>query len=263
MAYFELVDGYQIEYDAKGITAQRQFIESDTVPAGNETVTLPVIGDIFHDPAERLQHLFCTKITQKYINSDKRKVLYTCYYSNEPVDNSNMLLEYTPPTDPGELPQVLEYAGEINLWKAPTTETEQVWRWESQSGEGVKAIPFRIRTYNKKVNRIIPESKYRDYIVRIQECLGKVNGKAIWNQDGGDGCWLFTGARSELFRDQRDDRAYLFELTFSYRDPDGTDEDGWQKILNSKGEWLRPYNSDSGEFMYPVTDLNILFDENA
>ena len=262
--YAELAAGYSIEYDKYGITAQRQFIESDeAIGTGNGGVTIPVIGDLFHDPANALNHLFCIKISQTYANSDSRKILFTCYYSNEPIDNSNMALQYIPPTDPSELPQEVDYSGEFQLFRPnQLTGSAVEWKWESGSGNIIaQAIPFKIRTISKKVQRIIPESKIAAYVSTVTQLAGKVNDTDATAKlgYGGAGCWLFNGARTELFRDQQDKKAYRVDLTFTYRDPDNTNTNGWQKILNEKGQWAKPYNTVTTKFLYETTSFDVLF----
>lgn len=270
MGIAELTSGYKITYTRSGITAQRQFIEDieAEVGAGNTGVTVPVVGDLFHDPAERLQHLFCISVDQSYLANDKRKILYICSYSNEVVDNANMHLEYTAPTGIDDLPQDWEYGGEYQLWTANLMEyPNSRWAWDDERTRRIaSAIPFRVRTINRKFSRIVPEAQRANFETQIYAILGKVN-EDEW-QSGGVGCWLFTGVHSEIFRDQRDDRAYKFDLSFSYRDPDGLNLDGWQKILDETGKWRRPYNlsvgeGEGGSGLYQTASFDGLFSDAA
>lgn len=259
--YVELARGYKLTYDKYGITAQRQFIESDTVISeGSSGVTIPVIGDLFHDPAGKLNHLFCIKIDQEYLASDSRKILYTCYYSNEAIDNSNMALKYIAPTSSDELPQDISYSGEYQLWqdspKAPGYPNSK-WVWDGTSTKIASAIPFRIRSYSKNLQRIIPSDKYTEYQKLVAQSIGKVN-KAAWGE-GGIASWLFVGARSEIFRDQRDESAWKFELSFSYRDPKGDNDGGWLYILDEKGDWRKPKKVGTTTYMYDSVDFDKLF----
>jgi hypothetical protein len=271
MAYYsEIVEGYQLERDAKGITGQRVFLESDTpVNISNSGVTLPKIGDIMHDQSgpsgtDTYLRLYCTKIISKFFGEDTRKKIYTCYYSNEPVDNTDMLQSYTPPTNPGDLPHEIDFSGEFQLWKASSTVSQSAnykWVWEdNQNTKIADAIPFKVRMFTFKVQKIVPEVNYAAYLNIIRGAIGKVNDTSttVFGTLGA-GCVLFTGARNELYRNYDDKRAFKFELTFAYRDPDNQNSDGWQKILNEYGEWKIPYNTGTGEKLYKTTNLNDLF----
>ena len=259
MGVRELTSGYKISYDKNGITAQRIFLEGSEVT--DDGSSIPVIGNKFADntpagiTAQGLDYLYCTKIDQNYYGDDARCLMVTVYYTNEPIDNSNMQVGDTPPTDIQDLPQEFNYSGEFQLWKVdPTKLSSSTWVWyDNQSEKIAEAIPFKIRTYSMTLQKIVKGEDYEDFVNNLRAYIGKVNS-GLW-QGGGNACWLFTGAKSELFRDQQDKRAYRFDMTFSYRDPDDTNEDGWLKILSETGTWRMPYN---GGYLYEAGDFDNL-----
>ena len=237
MSFAELTDGYKLTYDKFGISGQRQFIEFDENSGGPSSsgVTIPVIGSLFHNPIDdnntEWKNCFCVKIDQQYVMRDKRKLLVTCYYSNEPIDPSNMALDSVPPKDPSELPQEFDYSGEYQVWTPNKLNTgANNWVWADTNIKIAQSVPFRVRTMNYKISRIISTDSYDPFRSSVMNLLGKVNNREWMGQK--EGSWLFVGARSEMFNDQQSKNAYKFELTFSFRDPDGTGVNGWQKIMS-------------------------------
>ena len=232
MGMREIAEGYSMDYDKFGITGQHVYWEGINV-TDDGTTKIPVIGDVFTDAAgTTFGAMFCIHVNQKVVASDSSVIQYTCAYSNEPIDNRNMFLstETAPPTTIMGLPQDFEMSGEYTLFKVSDKFfSESNWKWDASSAyhpneKIANAIPMRVRTYNRKFQKIVPSSVYADFLTLIKDKIGKVNSVA-W-EDGGAGSWLFMGARSEIFNDQTNNYAYKFDLNFSYRDPDGTNENG-------------------------------------
>ena len=244
MGLREIVDGYKVSRNERGISATRVFVND---PDDSEhTGTLPVIGDLFIDSLSSeveesisYAHTFCRSIDKEAVDNDSRKQKYVCSYSNEPCDTS----QFTGETDMQNLPMSMEFSGEFSTITPDAAQLGD-WLWLSDDTSVTQAIPFRVQTINLKVTKIISGDKISSYTQKIQDNLGTVNtgdGVGGLPVPGGPGCWLFLTATSEPFFNHFDVQQHKFELIFSFRDPDATSEDGWNKLLRSDdGKWDIP-----------------------
>ena len=276
MGYKELTSGFEVSMDERGITATQVFIydptdqESDSkLPKIGDSLeissNLSIPGDLGAFPAETV-YVTCRRIDFKLLSGHQLKYQWTLQYSNEPIDSVG--LEYSgnsQNTNFSNLPINYEYSGEYNL-VTPKAEDE-VWEFLSDGVSVKQPLPIRVGTSTLRVNRIVSDGNYDAFQRYCQEILGCVNSGG---SDGSPfsmnlGCWLFTGVSTEGYRDFQDSKKWRAELNFSFKDPDGEGEDGWQKILrtDSNLKWDVPYNTDpkvieNNSRLYPYADFGPL-----
>ena len=300
MQYIEIPEGFNFDQDDKAIVATRQYvgIEDDAdLPAGDSGVSLPNIGDplfssddedglpqaildiaqelgVYGASGDQTPHLICRKRTVTIPQRDSRKVMIAVSYSNEIVDMHQFSSDQTAPReDVTSLPQQVEMDGEFQLYNpnvAQAAGDQMPWQWANEDGDPqptkdpvLEPIPFRIRTFTMTVEVIVGQDQYDDYVQSIKDKMKTVNDADIEEGPlkGGRGCWLFTSARSECYSNHLDIQSWRFSLVFNYRDPDGTDNMGQQKILRRTGVWSIPINTTGEEgnnYMYDMTDISSL-----
>ena len=265
MGMTEQVDGYNVTFEERCITATRRFLDE---PENEGTDELPTIGQEFSDPipggVEDVDYstLLCRRIEKKAFSTDKRIAEYICTYSNEPTDRSqfsNGSMSWN------ELPQSMEFAGEYNTMDQPAAG----WTWDRSESETedvpvIVPIPYRIQTQTIKISRIVNEANYSSFIDIVQQTLGCVNDSSDSPPgQGGVGCWLFSSCTSEPFYGYDGTKRYKAELIFTYRNPDDQDEananrDGWQKVLRPEGYWGIPKDK-NGDKIYKEANFDNLF----
>lgn len=267
MGHKEQVEGFTFNQDAKGLSAQRVYFYSTEQAEWSDEI--PQIGDSFPatfeigDNLQQTSNLICVKREVSFVASDVRVTKWICTYSNEPSD----LAQYTandnaPPSDTDNLPVNIDYSAEYVLYNPPQDATglaSSKWVWnDDQTTKILEPIPFAVRQATKKIQGVVLDADYQAMINTVQSKIGQVNSAGDYFKE--KGCWLFAGLATEMYRNFVDKKAWKAELTFIYRDPDGTKTDGWQKILSRDGGgvWKIPYNTSTTKMMYTETDLDSL-----
>src|ERR1035437_3846818 len=84
----ENVEGWHVTTDERGVNGTRVFLQDDDET--RDTVDLPAMGDLFEDIPGKLiygcDNLLLKEIACEALDKDKRKIIYTCTYKNEPCD---------------------------------------------------------------------------------------------------------------------------------------------------------------------------------
>lgn len=262
MAYRELTEGFELNQDEKGITATRIFLWNVGEPSPSEAVQLPVIGEQLNLDLSNIGdvmplNVYCRNRAFRFIAGDINTYQVVCTYSNEPIDGNAFADTGGVSQDPASIPQNVEYTGEYQVFEPPEDTSLNKWQWLGSTDSVDVPVYFRVRTSNIRYHRIIPQSSYAAFQSDSRFKIGTVNASEF--EGYGPGCLLYTGYSSEKYFNHEDKISWRVELTFSYRDPDGLNVDGWQKILRKTGKWDIPENKDTSEFMYEVEDFNILF----
>lgn len=277
LQYREIASGWRLEQDEKGVTGTRVFIyDPDDVSLGAKK-DLPNIGDnmFLGVPISTIgsttapTEVLCRKRSFEFLGGDSRKWQWTCLYSNEPTDPA----QYddgtgaTPPTDANLLPIRIDYAGEFQMWNPPTDANglaNTKWVWDGTTDKVLQPIPYRVRSNNMSITRIIAGGNYVAWMQMANQKLGHVNSDdyiTLTSSGGGRGiaCWLFTNISTEMYRNHFDKKAWSVTMTFTYRDPNGSNLDGWNMILSKEGDWKMPYNNSTSSRIYPETEFKPLF----
>lgn len=260
----ELTTSYSREFTERGITGQRVFLYDPSDTTHDEEV--PDIGDVFVPQVvldeETLTGLVCRARTESCVNADKRIVQWTCNYTNEPFDPAQFQsTEEEPlPSDLTNLPMNLEYSSEfVNI--RPNDSTSTIWQWEDNSTPVSDPITFKVTNVTLRIKRWVRDEYFKIFNDNVKSLTSTVNMGAdpFPVIGGGIGTWLFSSASTDFYRDYRDIKIWQAELIFTYRDPDGTNLNGWNKILRNDGTWQIPKNKNDGSYMYAQGDFNFLF----
>jgi len=261
----EVTGSYVRTKTERGITATRVFVfdESDI----NHTASLPEVGDIFENPLtadeEPMDGLICRSVEETAVNSDQRVIQFTVQYSNEPCDITQFIPdeENPMPDDATNLPISMEYSCEfVNI--RPATEADSQWQWTDSGDSVLDPISFRVTNLTMRVKRWISDTYYNIFMDNCRVMQGTVNiAEMPVGPAGGIGCWLFTNVTTEMFRNHKDQKIWQAELIFVYRDPDGTNVNGWNKILRNDGTWQVPKRKgiSPDQNMYNTTNFTWLF----
>jgi len=255
MGLREVTEAFEVIFDERSISATRKFIYS-TMEDG-KTATLPTIGEILKDPIPGLAEpdftrTTCRRIVKRLVALDPGTVEYTCTYSNEPTDEA----QFNGGTQAYQsLPQSQEFGGEYNLMDDPSSG----WTWDEAGTEKVDVpISYAVATSTKKITRIMTYEQFAQFEPEAKRNLGCVNEAANIPGPGGIHCWLFTSYTTESYYNWKDELTYRAELVFQYRDPDGTDDDGWNKILKSDSTWGTPFDENNDK-LYTEANFETLF----
>lgn len=279
----EFAAGFELNEEERGISVT-QIFNYDPDDLIDHGVAVPEIGSVFELP-----HLLtsapidnigtwgytsirCRKRSWYPIEGDARKIKWVCNFTNEPVDAGIFIAsgEDYVPSDPSDLPINFEYSGEFATIQ-PVTNSTKAWKWTSDGKDVVQAIPHKICSATARMLRYVPDVNYETFSYNVKFLRGRVNDIADTPLclAGGEGCWLFTGCTTEVLNNWKDEKWWRAELTFSYRDPDGTDNEGWNKLLRSdsttnNGEWgtvQNPYAGADEDTTYYHGNFLALFDE--
>lgn len=271
--YLEKVDGFSFIQNEKGLSATRVFIWDDDSNGVADLEDIPKIGDSF--PSSYIitlrgeenfftTNLICRSKEYNFLDGDKRKQVIVCSYSNEPTDTAQYSIdESSPPSDYANLPVNVDYAGEFTVWNPPKDVAglaQSKWVWfDDKTTKIEEPIPFVVRTATKKIAGVVKDQDYNEVIKNVQEMIGTVNIEGKYFPE--EGCWLFTGVSSEIYNNHFDKKTWRVELSFMFRDPDGTSLDGWNKILSKEGDWRVPYKNDTedeenSQKMYTFSDFD-------
>lgn len=272
----ELTSSFTMSRNERGQTAQRVFVyeQGDTT----HTADLPDVGDEFDYPFDinigfnSEGGLLCRSVEVSAVNADQTVLQFTCNYSNEPCDRA----QFTPndggdqPTsDPSDLPVTMEYAGEFVLVQ-PNSLNDSQWLWKDNHEGVIDPICFKVNQVTMRLQRFVPNDAIDTFHINCRRSSGHVNkefGDFTLPGGGGKGCWLFGSATTEMFRNHNDEKMWRAELLFTYRDPDGLDVDGWNKILRRDGTWQIPVKKGTetyptgGDPIYSYIDFQYLFND--
>jgi hypothetical protein len=281
----ELTGPNELNKEQRGMSAVRVFIyDPDDVDSDNE---LPVLGELFIDPEYQYDpfvaagvdsltsyvNLTCRKIKRTIVSSDRRKLQYECFYSNEPTDPA----QFEDPksgiqTDMSKLPVTMEHGGEIISIKPNTNNPNFGWAWKSTPTTRInQPLAIKVNASDLKLTMIVYDADYDTFTQKCRSLLGKLNDSdmstnGLLAMRGAKGSWLFVSASSEMYRDYSDIKKWQIELLFKYRNPDNNsnDEDGWQKILRmDTAEWDIPIKFGGTDSLYKYGDFKTLFDTMA
>ena len=279
----EFAAGFAYGEEERGISATQVYIY-DPDDSVDHNVDFPVLGSkliwplTYQLPFTNFDSascgLICRKRSIEAIEGDERKIKVICSFSNEPVDEA---VFYNPSEDKlntstDNLPINLEYSGEFKTINPNSTQTNP-WKWASDSTPVNQAIAIKVNTSTIRLQRYVNDDFYSIFTANVEYCAGRVNGVADSPSilAGGIGSWLFTGCTTEMFRNGYDEKYWRAELMFTKRNPDGDDENGWNKLLrtdntSSNGIWDEPKNPNPIEASWPYIYLPCnflsLFDES-
>lgn len=262
---------FQLTRNENGMTATRVFYFNSAADAtGDET--LPEIGDICDLPIPLIlsnpfpsasvpyspSGLICRSQDWQPMAGHPDNWVITCSYTNEPVDVKLFADQSDSPipTAIEDLPLSLEINGEY-VYINP--DLAAGWTWKTGATPVKQPIPFKVNGCTLRLTRYVSDQAYFSFLFTSKAFGGHVNdqedpfGPAI---GGGIGSWVYNGAHTEIFRDSTDTKWWKCDLEFAYRDPDGTDEEGWNKLLRLDGLWDQPINPKAGSYTPPRTDPN-------
>ena len=149
----------------------------------------------------------------------------------------------------------IEYAGEFIVF-SPTQSSG--WTWQTSGDPVAQPVPYRVNTSTLRIVRYVPDSYYKVFQTNVRSITGLVNATADpFGIGGGVECWLFQGVQTELFRSINNVKWWRAELEFTYRNPDGTDTKGWQKLIRLDGVWDIPIHG--GLYLYNTGDFSVLW----
>jgi len=271
MGYRELTDGFKFTQNERGLSASRIFLYQTSPTGDNWNDTLPAIGDVldmafygegFGENLYTTNAIICKNRTAKFVASDIRTVEWTCDYSNEPTDTA----QYTTAGSAGQsetsaLPTNFDYSGETVLWNPPQDAVglaASKWVWNGTNDKIIEPIAFIVRSSTLKISGVVLDSDYVAAVDNVKDMIGKVNEASSTTFFKEVGCWMFTGFSTENFNNFVDRKAWKVELSFVYRDADGTKTEGWNKILKKDGTWGIPKNTDTNEYIYLKTSFDSL-----
>jgi hypothetical protein len=275
MGVTEYAGGFEFVETERAISATRVFHldpdSSDTnvdIPRPGQEIEFPQQLTSVITPLPSTAGIICRQRSTKPLAGHPEKYEIVVTYSNEPIDGSvyNIAGEETPSTDVADLPMTLEYSGEYN--NIDPTDSTSPWTWSNGGSTVTQPIGFRVNSSVLRIVRYIPDGTYTTFMGGVKACAGKVNSRANPFTEaigGGRASWLFEGATTEVFYNSQNQKFWRAELQFSYRDPDGTDNNtdddtlgnGWQKIMKLSGEWDIPMKAD-GTRLYALVDFEQL-----
>lgn len=268
-----LASGFEYSDSERGITATVRYIYDQADTVGNET--LPNIGDLYSTPSWlvgggvpgfRPEYLYlrCKQRTFTTFGDTIDKGVWTCVYNNEPTDQ--YIYNNGPTTDPKLLPYSLEFSGEYVNIEPPTEGNDWVWRGNEEPVDS--PLAFRVPNISLRIWRYLPENNMDSWSAVCKNRIGKVNaGGGEFPVGGGAGCWLFSSVTTEPFNYNLEvatgghaENWHRVDMIFLFRDPDGTDYDGWQKLLRPKdGVWDTPVSGPSLTKLYQYGNFLSLF----
>ena len=260
----ELTSSFEVERTERGITATKVYVYQ---PGDDHSADLPNVGDLFEYPINWIggtvsaTGLFCRSRKETIVNSDLNTVQFTCTYTNEPCDKTQFipLSEDPQPSDFKNLPMTMEYSSEFVNVK-PTDINSSLWKWKDNNTKVIDPIPFRVTNLTLRVKRWVPDEFYQIFMDNCLLMEGSVNLNPLPTPAiGGSGSWLFNSVNTEMYRNFDDNKMWQAELIFTYRDPDQTQVNGWNKILRRDGSWQIPVRTDTGDYMYQTNDFTYLF----
>ena len=276
MSIMELTAEFKYSKTQQGITVSRAYVY-DPEDTNIGTAVIPAIGSVFAIPTTianitdssgadvidiGFQKIFCRTQETSPLAGHPAKLLITCSYTNEPVDDNIFIRSAADfhAVDVNTIPKTIENAGEFVVIN-PTLSTTNDWTWEATNEPVLQPVPYRVNTSNVRITRMVASDYFDILQTRIKALVGTVNDTANPLGSvlgGGAGCWLFTGASSEMFRNHADIPFYKVDFDFSYRSPNFEDKDGWQLLLKLDGSWDRPVDKD-GNYIYTTTDFSKLW----
>jgi hypothetical protein len=270
----------------RGISATTVYNYSYTGAETDRGFILPKLGDTFVWPepipsspmfttagysnaVNSYAGLICRQRDFETINGSPTQYRWTCTFLNEVIDTqifrkSSEDYLATPFTG---LSKTMEYSGEFTT-VTPSLDAKSIltdWVWNSDNTQSVaQPLPFKVNKQTLRVKRYIPDSKIIHFMQSNDLICGKVNYFA--NPFGyGDalGCWLYTGATTNILANQNDDIFWEAELTFEYRNPDTSQKHGWNKLIKRDGSWDIPIYTPTGNSLYIYTGFLALFDDTV
>lgn len=285
----ELVAPQELSKEQRGMSAVRVFLYDPSDIVSN--VELPLLGHLFADPeflydkttfsptgkgaSSAYVNLTCRKIKRTVVSSDRRKLQYECFYSNEPTDPA----QFEDPssgsgiqTNLGKLPVTMEHGGEMISIKPNPNNPNFGWAWKSTPTIRInQPLAIKVNASDLKLTMVVFDTLYDDFTKKCRSLLGKLNDAdmsttGLLAMRGAKGSWLFVSASSEMYRDYTDIKKWQVELLFKYRNPDNNtnDADGWQKILRmDTAQWDIPVKFGGSDSLYQYGNFKILFDTTA
>lgn len=262
----EYAAGFEYVETERAISITRVFhldpngIGDEVIPRPGDEIEFPsafetVLGDYLSTKAG----IVCRQRSTKPLAGHPNKYEIIVTYSNEPVDYTVFATAggEGPTTDIGDLPITLEYSGEFNTL---TPESAEGWTWTTGGGAVAQPLGYRVNSSVLRFTRYVNGNVYDSFQTAVKNASGKVNSDAnpfTTALGGGKGCWLFVGSTTEMFYNAQNVKFWRAELEFLYRNPDDTDEEGWQKIMRLDGVWDIPKKPDDSK-LYETTSFESL-----
>jgi hypothetical protein len=279
--YIESLDGFKISYTPQSIKATRVIdwiVVDDNYPITFDTsvVQIPKMGESFYwtdglmgtitglpsplnvSTTALLGRCLVTNIEAQFLNSNKNILRFTISYDNERTDDTQFGVGVI---NIDTLKKEYQYSGENVILQPRERGVSFGYNWQSDNVAVVQPVFKRVKTINYTIYRDIRASDWDAWQATALSLMGKVNADSATNigmtLSGGLGCVLFEDFSTDAYNSYTDGGLYKTQLHFTYRDPDGTNTDGWNKCLRfDTGVWDIPVNTslsaaklyDSGNF---------------
>ena len=274
----QLTQNFNFEMHESGQRGTRVFVDASVRP-DLSSEDLPAIGSGWSDDYSgcRLRNIRVTYI-QDNDNCGRR---FECVYDTQSNDDSNAL---TNQSGAGVTNDVTKLACQVDAgsdsvtwepWEEPSasrfpTGTKFTHKWTAAPGAGqdVKQLVFkRTITGQFSVERIIKDSKFRDWLEKSWSKTGKLNDAEFFQFPAGT--LLYTGCQMAKTWTQfgtSTKREWKGNLIFIYKSVTGSPTaglDGWNWILREDtGEWNKPQMktvpAGQSGFLYESADFSEL-----
>jgi hypothetical protein len=260
----ENVEGWHVTTDERGVNGTRVFLQDDDET--RDTVDLPAMGDLFEDIPGKLiygcDNLLLKEIACEALDKDKRKIIYTCTYKNEPCDISAYETEGNTgtPIDPTELPAYFETGGEFM-----DIDNAEGWKWTNAGDALTQTVPVQQVNGTLRIKRIVKGDDIENFFDCSEYLEGCINKETFYRRD--PWCWMYMGFIGNSQRDFLGRNILDCELIFSYRavtgltgnDDNDNPADGWPWVFNiATGLYDLPVDSE-GSIVYYRADFLQLF----
>lgn len=250
MVYEQTADWNFTRNQKGGVTAQRKFLETDTVLSSSTKVPLPKIGD-FWDVNN-------TEVVAKQVVTT-----FLCFNTYMHTISYDALINTQLPAllTPDLSPTGLDIGNELISWlpEDPDKTVGTNWKWEEDN----TTLPKNQSLYkfigegNIRKQRVV--SNIRSYSTLVFSKVGKVNGSSFLGFAKGN--VLFEGINTTMSQDRIGQPIWTIDLNFKARVIDDSDN-SWQKLLRQQDGLFRTPISPDGNKIYETTNFNPLFSSN-
>lgn len=262
----EYAAGFEFMETERGVTVTRIYhfdpdstVDGPDLPKPGETFDASDYNATFVPTPFDGTALYCRTRSCKSLGGHPDKIEWTVTYTNEPVDVNVFFEPDNTAPDVDELPQTVEYSGEMTLINPINDPVAARWKWKSDLSSVAQPIPKRVNTSTIRIVRYVSDEDYSNFTYAVKYLSGKLNDNTFLGSDIGN--LLFIGCSTEYFRNVLNTKWWRAELEFLYRSPDSSTDDGWQKILRLTGAWDTPLmNGDEDTKLYQYGVFNALID---
>lgn len=231
-----------------GVTAQRKFLETDTVLSSSTKVPLPRIGDFWD---ENNTDVVAKQIVTTFLCFNT--FMHTVAYDTV----NNLQLEQPLSSSATQSPTGLDIGSENISWQPiiDNDSAENTWTWGDGPDVDVNQNLYKIiGEGNLRKQRVV--SDMDAYSVLVFETVGKVNKNDFLGFLFGN--VLFEGANTRQSSNRIGEDRWIVDLNFRIRVIDGG-SDSWQKLLRAKDGTFQTLKNPNGDFLYEEANLDELF----